>query len=66
MDHLPFLKSSCQVQRTGKIIRLEEQAAIIFVNGKNIAVPFEKVEADILPGQEVVWTGSKWSRILTK
>jgi hypothetical protein len=55
-------KSSCAIVRIGEIIRLDEQAADILINGKNIKVPIAKVAEEVCLGDLVVWTGTCWKR----
>lgn len=58
----PSVKSSCQIQRIGEVIRLCEHAVVILCNGKMIDVPNEKVDAGLHPGDQVAWAGSSWRR----
>ncbi|RCW50841.1 hypothetical protein [Paenibacillus prosopidis] len=62
MDDLTA-KSSCQIQRIGEVVRLEEHFVLILCNGKMIEVPNAKVDADVRPGDQVSWTGCSWSCI---
>ncbi|MGM0882797.1 MAG: hypothetical protein ACQEXQ_17390 [Bacillota bacterium] len=59
----PSVKSSCQIQRIGEVVRLEDPFVLILCNGKMIEVPNAKVDADVRPGDQVFWTGSSWSCI---
>lgn len=56
------IQSSCHIVRVGKITRLDEQAANILINGKNIKVPIAKVAEEVCLGDLVVWAGSSWKR----
>lgn len=56
------LNSSCRIQRIGEIVRLDEQAAVILINGKNIKVPIAKVAKEVGNGDRVEWTGNSWCR----
>lgn len=56
------VKSSCQIERIGEIIRLDEQDAVILINGKTIKVPIAKVAGEVYHGDRVVWRGNSWRR----
>lgn len=56
------VKSSCQIERIGEIVRLDEQNAVILINGKTIKVPIAKVAGDVCHGDRIVWTGNSWRR----
>ncbi|HTG69943.1 MAG TPA: hypothetical protein VL921_11825 [Candidatus Udaeobacter sp.] len=63
MDDSTF-KSSCQIERIGEIVKLDEQAAVILINGKTIIVPIAKVAGEVCYGDRVFWTGNCWRRKL--
>ncbi|WP_028610727.1 hypothetical protein [Paenibacillus harenae] len=57
------LESSCQIIRSGEVIQIGAESVIIDVNGKLISVPLIKAEADLCPGDRVVWSGNLWRRM---
>lgn len=56
------IKSSCLIERIGEIVGLDEQHAVILINGKSIKVPIAKVAGEVGHGDRVVWTGNSWRR----
>jgi hypothetical protein len=54
--------NSCKIERTGIIIRLDTEAAILEIEGREVMVPIRKMSPDVRVADLVGWTGTTWSR----
>lgn len=52
--------SKCQIERVGTVTRLDEEKALLDVNGKSVTVPIIKISPKARVGDKVVWGGNLW------
>ncbi|MBD2869761.1 hypothetical protein [Paenibacillus arenilitoris] len=53
---------SCRIERTGEVVRIDTDSAVVSFGGKTVSIPAAKLDKGIRLGDRVVWTGSVWRR----